>query len=960
MSDLPSSPAAVGLVGAESGDTGAAASREVSTLQKQKRYIRSTDELDGSSRVRKIYKAYDSDEGVEVALHVVPLLVGAGSGGVLPSGGAPGGSEPSLPLEHEHLIRVLDTWREAGALVYVTPIVTAGTLQNYIARIDDVRFRVIRKWCRQILSALGHLHAHGMSHGDVRLANVYINGETGNVLVGNFLPEEGGGGRTVDTEALRRMLRYAPPETFAAAMPEMGAAGGAVLAPRPAPPGDVYAFGMCLLEMVTRALPYGTYGDTREEVLRLEVTKWSEALPPEFDEIEARVGVGAGEERRGPRDTDSAREDVHAVKELLRVCLAARPGERPSVPSLLSDFEFLRERKDERDDRERDRKLAAPGATPAAVGAASAAGSAESASGAGGITTSAPRKQTLDAAAAAVSLALDGAGAKPAAVQVGGTPPVAAAPVEVTPRPQGLQTSPPKAPSQPAAAAGQAALLHSASAGSEGSTTARERAPTLAPGSQQEGAALAAGSCAAVPSGASVLPRVPDLGSGAPGAAASSAGPIRASHKYVVTTSSIPVPPPAPTATEAAGTSSVASAPSAPSAPSLPPSTGPHLLGLSLQGLKFGRSSLGVTLALYYWRTSSPPSVAYRLVKFVVERGGDPKDLLRKVACELVAANLMHPDDVDAVTGWLVAALAGILTAPHIFDAEASAPLPPALHVPAERDVKDGSSGRTTRRSAPSVVGGRVGRPGHSRSRTRTGSGIGAGENHEDEEGEEEEEDGELEEEEEGEEGGDGASSEVGTLDARSTGARSRASAAPSSGARAVHSLSKTAQRRHATSPSRTTAHLPEHEEAGAAHPVTVLAPAGPRPRSGTLGGVTILGARLDTMAEAPSGDAGGLPSASPTGTGMPHSPVRAPTAVATAGAATSLPVLARTPSVNGSTPLPASAPVPIPVSARERGGERERTGSFLLGGAGLSGATIPLPGASVLAATVDELFASL
>lgn len=846
---------------ADSSDKAALAAKEIDS--KRKRYIRSNEELDGSTRVRRIYKAYDSDEGVEVAMHIVPASAANGSAAL--DAGLP--DLPLMPdsslsvdgqhtaLIHDHLIRVLDTWREPGGaagqpaphLVYVTPIVTAGTLQNYIARIDDVRFRVIRKWCRQMLSALGYLHAHGVSHGDVRLSNIYINGETGNVLVGHFLV-----GRTVDTEAIRRVLRYAAPETFSLS----SASGG-----KPTPSSDLYAFGMCVLEMVTRALPYGTYGDSKEEVLRLESDKQAGVLPPEFEEIESRVGVGVGEERRGPKDTDAVREDVRAVKDLIGKCLARRPEDRPAVSVLLAEHEFLRERKEEKDDRERKTVAAtvasasgnsataapSPIATPAAAASAGpqlavSANSAQMpASGAGAVHVGTPvvgsaavNAEQRKAGPAHTDTPTGAPHAEPAQAAVGAAVPALVTSTAGGDVPRSVNTSPQK---------GAAAAAHHQ--GSEPAAATENATP------QQSYASVAASGGA----GSTSAPSTARQGvTSIPGQEGAAAQP-RPTHKYVVTTSTIPITgqgvaetqvvsaapssvatpsvstpaaqattqlalPPvgssssllsgatgtpfvaAPTQAAAQSSSAQAQSVAVPAASANAPApaptpaaaqTGPRLLGLSLQGIKFGRSSLGVTLALYYrsnakkGSTGDPP-ICYRLVRFLAERSWDMKEAGRKLACEMVAYNLCHPDDVDNVSGWLVSSLGVLLVSPHVFDGDALKAVPQPARVAGPGGVmekgsaeKEGAhsgagSSSSRRRTDSGAVSGAGRRSSRSRARARTGStseGGYLGHDHEAEEDEEHEDDDEgIEEEGEEEE-----SSEMGTTmdasDARSAGARS-------------------------------------------------------------------------------------------------------------------------------------------------------------------------------------------
>ena len=76
---------------------------------------------------------------------------------------------------------------------------------------------MLRKWCRQILAALGHIHAQqkpggggGGAHGDLRLSNIFVNGETGDILLGHFRLASS----TLDEDSLKRALRYAAPEAL--------------------------------------------------------------------------------------------------------------------------------------------------------------------------------------------------------------------------------------------------------------------------------------------------------------------------------------------------------------------------------------------------------------------------------------------------------------------------------------------------------------------------------------------------------------------------------------------------------------------------------------------------------------------------------------------------------------------------------------------------------------------------
>ena len=280
-----------------------------------------------------MWKAYDSDEGVEVAMHVMPLHAGSFSD---PSSAAARASlERGLgsDLQHAHVLRVLDTWvehvgREGASdgwqLCLVTPIVSAYTLHSYIARIDDVRQRVVRKWCRQILSGLEYLHGLGRAHGDIRLGNVFIDGQSGNVLLGTLRvaalePAAGVSIATGDDEALRAAL-YEPPNATTG-----GAATFAC---------DVWAFGLCLLEISTRRPPYGTY--TRDALAQLAEDKRAGVLPKELSDIDAKIAQLEDAVIRARAESDSVAAsttapahnteriaDLRAMRDLIVQCVAA-------------------------------------------------------------------------------------------------------------------------------------------------------------------------------------------------------------------------------------------------------------------------------------------------------------------------------------------------------------------------------------------------------------------------------------------------------------------------------------------------------------------------------------------------------------------------------------------------------------------------------------------------------------
>ncbi len=665
------------------------------------RYLKGNEELEGSTHSHRIWKTYDSDEGVEVALH--ELFLSRWNASSVPSALSSSSSTEALKrlqrdADAHHLIRLLDVWRDEVAaeegggecgltLCYVTPIVTAGTLQGYISRIDDVRVRVVRKWCRQLLTGLCHLHeALGKAHGDLRLANIYINGETGNVLLNNFnlLPEEGGGvsggGGETHADALQR-ARFAPPGGFTD--PHATA-------------NDVWAFGLCVLEMLTRRAPYSRFGGSEEGAAPLAALpreKAGGALPEELALLEERIAVAVGKEgeareraaaailqlpaleaavaahasaaqagatadaaelrearvaleragntaaalAQAVKDASDRCADLHAMKKLTLRCLSTDPGARPTVRELM-EAEVLRER-----DGEREKPPAAPAGGDAGAGGAGGGG--------GGSNISAAAAAAAVAAAATVAAAT---APPPPPLPPPLLPPPPAAPAEERPPPEeapkgSIITSITTAP-----ASGIAATAAAGAAPTSFITSIRTRPGGAGGGGGGRGARGA-----------------PAVGV-ATAAFHPTSGRVDAPHRLDFSKPPLTAP-------------AAAAAARRPSRLPLGVEP-PPLLGLSLRQLTYHRSEVWVVLYLYHptppvagaagagaaapaalFAPPLPPttpaaapgaSVVVRHIMFPIPRLDPPAAVVQRLAMDLIAQYIVALGDQALVTRLLEAALA--------------------------------------------------------------------------------------------------------------------------------------------------------------------------------------------------------------------------------------------------------------------------------------------------------------
>ncbi|TNN45518.1 Serine/threonine-protein kinase WNK1 [Liparis tanakae] len=104
-----------------------------------------------------------------------------------------------------------------------------------------MKIKVLRSWCRQILKGLHFLHTRAppIIHRDLKCDNIFITGPTGSVKIGDL------GLATLKRASFAKSV-IGTPEFMAPEMYEEKYDESV----------DVYAFGMCMLEMATSEYPY--------------------------------------------------------------------------------------------------------------------------------------------------------------------------------------------------------------------------------------------------------------------------------------------------------------------------------------------------------------------------------------------------------------------------------------------------------------------------------------------------------------------------------------------------------------------------------------------------------------------------------------------------------------------------------------------------------------------------------
>ncbi|KAI3727789.1 hypothetical protein L6452_16409 [Arctium lappa] len=204
------------------------------------RYVRYNEVL-GRGAFKTVYKGFDEVEGIEVAWNQVTL-------------------DDTLQaredlerlyyevhllktLNHENIIKSYCSWvdEKERTLNMITELFTSGNLRQYRKKHKSVDLKAIKNWARQILEGLSYLHAHDppIIHRDLKCDNIFINGNHGEVKIGDL------GLATLMLRPTAQSLIGTPefmaPELYDEEYNELV---------------DIYSFGMCILELITCEYPY--------------------------------------------------------------------------------------------------------------------------------------------------------------------------------------------------------------------------------------------------------------------------------------------------------------------------------------------------------------------------------------------------------------------------------------------------------------------------------------------------------------------------------------------------------------------------------------------------------------------------------------------------------------------------------------------------------------------------------
>ncbi|CAK82891.1 unnamed protein product (macronuclear) [Paramecium tetraurelia] len=253
------------------------------------RFCKYNEEI-GKGAYKSVFRGYDNQSGCEVAWNVFQL------NSVPENERRRVRQEISIlsSLKHNNIINFVHSWHNKSKkeIVFITEIINGGSLKNYLRRITRPKLKVIKNWCRQILLGLEYLHKQNIIHRDLKCENLLIDTNNNELKIGDL-------GLSIQLQQSFTTSVLGTPEFMA---PE-------IYQEHYDTKVDIYAFGMCLLEMVTGAKPFCECKGGTGQVIKKVI------------------------EQQKPQSIDAILNDK--IKAIILECLKP-PEERPSATQLLS------------------------------------------------------------------------------------------------------------------------------------------------------------------------------------------------------------------------------------------------------------------------------------------------------------------------------------------------------------------------------------------------------------------------------------------------------------------------------------------------------------------------------------------------------------------------------------------------------------------------------------------------
>ncbi|OQS53737.1 pkpA [Ecytonucleospora hepatopenaei] len=199
----------------------------------------------GEGSYKTVTKANDIEEGKEVAYNEVKLKKYEQEH----QGVSSINKEISVlkNIHHPNIIQILNYWCHEDNFIFITELMTGGTLKDYITKNGKCSDKLVKKWGKQIIDGISYLHKQNIIHRDIKAENIFVNASHGEIKIGDL-------GNTKEKQnksyTMVGTLNFMSREIFE------GEGYDELV--------DIYAFGMTLIQMSTGRMPYSECVDAAD------------------------------------------------------------------------------------------------------------------------------------------------------------------------------------------------------------------------------------------------------------------------------------------------------------------------------------------------------------------------------------------------------------------------------------------------------------------------------------------------------------------------------------------------------------------------------------------------------------------------------------------------------------------------------------------------------------------------
>ena len=200
----------------------------------------------GIGTFKKIYKGYDYNLGREVAWCEINMEQGNTQNISLIIKNI----ENIIKLKHPNLLDYIAVYykEDTNKVIIITELLQGGNLKEYRKYQKKLKVKLVKKWLKQILSALDFLHSNNLIHHDIKSKNILVDRISGDLKLGDLIFAEKIGQNGF-------FSKYVGKEEYMA--PEVKEGKYTFKA-------DIYSLGLTIVQFITMEKPYKEYSRKKE------------------------------------------------------------------------------------------------------------------------------------------------------------------------------------------------------------------------------------------------------------------------------------------------------------------------------------------------------------------------------------------------------------------------------------------------------------------------------------------------------------------------------------------------------------------------------------------------------------------------------------------------------------------------------------------------------------------------